>query len=298
MARFPFSRVFTQAGNRTYGHLRVWAWQRRTVTDMASATSQHTSPWRAGRWWATTVIAAAAIVVCVLLGAWQFDRAQTRNVADEPRDPMARAVVPLANAVPEGGRVFPGTQPRAVVVSGRYVPADQVEVPGRQQQGVDATYVVTPLLTTGGPAVLVLRGWVPAGTFVPPPTDEMVTVTGWLVPSEPLDAGTIEQLELSSGQLATVTSARIASAVRYPLVDGYVGLVEQSPPQDQPAAAQVTPVEVPLLAAPVRWSLVSLGYAMQWWVFALIGLVMWVQALRLERRREASTQSEASPPVG
>ena len=144
---------------------------------------------------------------------------------------MAVAALPLESVVPADGRVLAGSQPVAVTVTGTYDRDHQLVVPGRVQGSSPADYVVTPLRTADGRAVLVVRGWQPAAAGadvgVPPPPQGTMTVTGWLVPSESLDAGTVDALTLPAGQVATVTAARVAGLSPYPILDGYVGLVQE-----------------------------------------------------------------------
>ncbi len=224
---------------------------------------------------------------------------------------MAIPAVPLAGVVPADGRVLAGSRPVAVTVTGRYDAAHEFLVPGREQAGAPATYVVTPLAVADGRAVVVLRGWYAAGGgdgggSTPAPPAGEVTVTGWLVPSEPLDASSIDPLSLPEGYLATVTVARIAGQLGYPVVDGYVGAVAEEPTSG--AAVRVAPlqrVEVPQVQASIQWSMQSLFYAFEWWFFALVVIWMWAQAYRLEKRRLAEdmhpsgvAQAAVPPPAG
>ena len=269
------------------------------------------------RLWGTTVLAVLAVLACLALGAWQFDRARTRDTPTTAGDPMAVAAVLLEAVVPADGRVPAGSQPVAVTAMGRYDGEHQLLVPGRTQGAAPADYVVTPLVMADGRAVLVVRGWQPPPEEgeepeIPAPPIGTMTVTGWLVPSESLDAGTVDPLTLPAGQVATVTAARVAGLLPYPIVDGYVGLVQQhaEPPPAVTGPVAVTaptPLAVPQVSESVRWSVQSLFYAFEWWFFALVVVWMWAQALRIERRREAGAGSAdgaqpgevpaAAPPV-
>ena len=219
---------------------------------------------------------------------------------------MAVAAVPLDGTVPADGRVSPGAQPVAVTVTGRYDLDHQVLVPGREQGGTPATYVVTPLIRADGKAVLVARGWLPADSSpaagAPRAPIGAVTVTGWLAPSEPLDAGTADALALPEGQVASVTAARIAGLLPYPVVDGYVGLVaEQDAVVAQPGGAvaePLNPLAVPQITRSVKWSVQSLFYAFEWWFFALVVVWMWAQAVGIERRRVTADSRELSGQAG
>src|SRR5690348_18511788 len=82
---------------------------------------------------------------------------------------------------------------RSVRVSGHWDPTHQVLVRNRASDSGDNGYeVVTPLLpVAGGTALLVDRGWIPAGTTpaqpdaVPAPQDGQVTVVARLEAAEP-----------------------------------------------------------------------------------------------------------------
>jgi cytochrome oxidase assembly protein ShyY1 len=248
-----------------------------------------------------------AVLACVALGAWQFDRARTRDTPRTAGDPMAVAAVPLDSLVPADGRVSPGAQPVAVTVTGHYDQDHQILVPGREQGGTAATYVVTPLIPAQGKAVLVARGWFPADSShadgAPGAPIGTVTVTGWLAPSEPLEAGTADPLAVPEGQVPSVTAARIAGLLPYPIVDGYVGLVdEQTAVSTQPVgpvlSATPNPLAVPPITASVRWSVQSLLYAFEWWFFALVVIWMWAQAVGIERRRVAADGNVGSSQAG
>jgi cytochrome oxidase assembly protein ShyY1 len=256
------------------------------------------------RVWGVTALAVAAVLTCVVLGAWQFDRARTRDTPRVAGDPMAVPAVPLGQALPADGRVPPGAQPRAVTLTGVYDGPHQLLVPGRTVDGRQVDYVVTPLVPSTGKAVLVARGWQPVGpagtVTAPSPPPGPVTVTGWLVPSEPLEAATVDPLSLPPGQVASITAARVAGLLPDPIVDGYVGLVEETaaPTSDAGvgAPAPLTPLPVPLVAPSVQWSVQSLFYAFEWWFFGLVVVWMWAQALGIERRRAAVDGSADQTP--
>ena len=195
----------------------------------------------------------------------------------------------------------------AVTVSGTYDGEHQFLVPGRSQSGQAAVYVVTPLKVADG-RVGAGRARVAAGgsraglsRSAPAPSGGPVTVTGWLVPSESLEAGTVDALALPEGQLATITAARVAGLLPYPIIDGYVGRRRGGPDLPRPGLARL---EVPQIEPTVRWSAQSLFYAFEWWFFALVVLWMGVQAWRIEQRRvrtdpvEAGADQAAVPPPG
>jgi cytochrome oxidase assembly protein ShyY1 len=250
------------------------------------------------RWLATTFVTLLAIGAFCGLGNWQWQHAKTRDTVHVV-NLMAGPSVPVKQALGTSTAIEPGTQVRPVTLGGQYDGAHQLLVPGRTLDGRDGTYVLTPLQGVAGlgpTAVVVLRGWVPGRPTTPPaaPTGD-VTLTGWLAPSEQADGpamGTKLPLVMPRGQVATVSAALILSQVPYRVVDGYVGLIQQTP------ASTLTGVPAPPPPkAGINWSVQSLSYAFEWWFFALAAVWMWVTAVRREGRgaRAPREQSDALP---
>jgi cytochrome oxidase assembly protein ShyY1 len=237
------------------------------------------------RWLAATLATLLAIGAFCALGSWQWHRAKTRDtpkvVAYADRQP-----VPVGQALGTSTTIAPGSAARPVTAAGRYDGAHQLLVPGRTLDGRDGTYVLTPLIGVdglGSNALVVLRGWVQGRPTTPPaaPTG-VVTLTGWLVPSEDPDGPQVAAdlpAVLPPGEVATVSAARILSQVPYRVVDGYVGVSTQTP------ATTLADVPAPPPPKPgIRWSVQSLSYAFEWWFFALATVWMWVTAVRREGR--------------
>lgn len=233
------------------------------------------------RWLAVHVGALLAVAAFVSLGAWQWDRARTRDSGPPPTAPALGTARPLAEVVGAQNLVTPDNRGVAVTVTGRYDMAHQLLSPGHDLLGTAGFYVVTPLVTSAGQAATVVRGWVPGqqqpGAAVPAPPSGQVTVRGYLAPSEtPLPAGMAGVLP--AGQVERVTTADLVNRWPYRLYDGSVLLADQQPPT-VPALATVPP---PLPPAVTHWSVQSLTYALQWWLFAAATVWMWAAAVRKE----------------
>lgn len=202
------------------------------------------------------------IAAMVWLGLWQFGVYDTHQRA-QAEAALLRPSVPLSTVMGPDSPVPSAGVSRPVTVTGRYLTGQQVFV--TNLPGATRRYaVVTPLVTSNGSAVMVVRG--SQDSLTAPAPRGTVTVRGVLEAS--VAAGTspnsrriADGLEISS----------LVNAVRPDLYAGYV-LQQSSSPAQHPS---MTPVVAPL-PDPSRWSGVrNLLYACQWWVFALFVVFMW-----------------------
>ncbi|MGB5951554.1 MAG: SURF1 family protein, partial [Ornithinimicrobium sp.] len=179
-----------------------------------------------------------------------------------------------------------------VEVTGQYRVEDQLLVRNRPYRGVFGYEVLVPFeLEPGGAAdvdLVVNRGWVEnardAATLpqVPDPPTGTVTISGWLRPSEE-DLGR----DLPAGQLASVNLGQAQDAIGRPTFDAYLSLdseVGGATVQARPATADPPDTGVG----------VNFAYALQWWIFAPIGLVL----VFLMARREVRDEEDAALGVG
>jgi cytochrome oxidase assembly protein ShyY1 len=238
------------------------------------------------QWVILTLVVLLLIPAMVELGFWQLHRHERRVARNEQ---IARNLG--APAVPVGQLTRPGrTVPRAdtwrpVSATGTY--DARHEVVARQRIAADERsvgyYVLTPLLLQDGRAVLVNRGWVPAGTDltafpeVPPPPAGAVTVTGRLMPDETTaTTGIRDKQGLPPRQVMLIDGRQQAGALSRPVLGGYIELTGASPkPGDQPE-----PVPEPDHSSIGA----HLAYAIQWWLFTAGVPVGWVILVRRERR--------------
>lgn len=208
----------------------------------------------------------------VRLGFWQLSRLDERQVYNatvaaridgEPR--------PLAGLVGQYGNDPAALVDRNAVVTGRYLDADEFFSVGRNYDGLTGTLVMTPLELDDGSIMIVVRGLVPVGTAGPPATGYetprgIVTLTGRLDDGEeplrigepPPDDGVLSQI--SRVDLEYIDTWHEGDVLPIDLV-----LEEQAP-----SNAGESPVPVP------RTELTEgshLGYAVQWFAFAVIAVV-------------------------
>jgi cytochrome oxidase assembly protein ShyY1 len=241
------------------------------------------------RWLRLIAAALAVAAACVALGFWQLDRFDQRRA----RNDLLHANVAAAPVAPDallgvGRPLPPGQQWRRVEAHGRYDEAHQILVRNRPLEGATGYYVLTPLVTDDGPALLVNRGWVPIGATalarpdVPAAPAGQVTVIARARPSEPAD----EHDAPPQGQVRRIDIPAIAAAMPYDVYGGYAELVEQRPaPATSPTAL---PEPDPGLGP-------HLAYAFQWWVFAAIALGGVVVLARREARESAPKAAAAVP---
>jgi surfeit locus 1 family protein len=230
----------------------------------------------------------------ILAGFWQLDRlneVQTRNAVVRSR--MGSTPVPLDQVLQPSDVDPGGASYRRVVVGGRFDPSRQVLVQFRTYSGDPGSYLLTPLVTSGGAAILVNRGWIPlsntpvqATRGLDPPAGD-VRVTGILFPSEkqgatPTDAGNgvVEATRIDLSTLERTIGA--------PLYPAYLQLTGQEPPQTGDY-----PIVLPL---PHLDNGPHLSYAIQWFSFTVIGLIGWPLLIRRSRReREGQHQGQRDP---
>jgi cytochrome oxidase assembly protein ShyY1 len=240
--------------------------------------------------WLRLIAAALAVAAgCVALGFWQLDRFDQKRA----RSDLVHANVAAAPVAPDAllvvGRPLAARQEwRRVEARGRYDESHQVLVRNRPMEGSTGYYVLTPLVTNDGPALLVNRGWVPIGATartrpeVPPAPTGQVSVIARVRLSEPSDhKGTP-----LSGQVRRIDVPAIAATMPYDVYGGYGELVEQRPAPD------TTPTALP---EPDPGLGPHLAYAFQWWVFAAIAVGGVVVLARREARESAPEAAVAAP---
>jgi len=239
--------------------------------------------------WALLVVAVAVLgTAFVRLGDWQLDRLEQR------RDRNAFTVTNEAAPIRPYAEVFqrPVTEQgqwQRVEARGTFDADHQFVVRYRSNGEESNGYeVVTPLHTSTG-TVLVDRGFIPVprGTRIPavapPPPSGEVTVVGHVRRSEQGRRGAVEPAD---GQVRLINSVALGAVLPYPVADGYIGLLTVDPPQ----AGDFQPVALPEISeGPHFW------YAVQWFMFAALGLAGIVIFVRsdLKARRAARDRAPA-----
>jgi surfeit locus 1 family protein len=233
---------------------------------------------------ATFLVLIGAVALCGL-GMWQLDRHYQRAALN------ARIAAGLAQS-PVALETVSDLQSldyRPVIARGEFDPAHEVLLRNRSLNGITGYHVITPLrLSDRNEAVLVDRGWIPLTEaspearrkFAPPPGATVVTgiarqpetyVGGPKDP--PLSA---ERPRLNAWFRVDV--ARIQEQTPYPLLPLFIEV--------QPVSN--APLTLPQPVAPPELDQgPHLGYAIQWFAFAIILVVGYgvFQYRTLEERR-------------
>jgi cytochrome oxidase assembly protein ShyY1 len=229
------------------------------------------------RWLALHVLTLAVVAGMVWLGIWQYGSAQAARERDARQ---SAAAVPIEQLMMPGEPMPAKAIDRKAIVDGTWDASRQLTVPGRVLDQTMGAYVVTPLMTSDGSTVLVVRGWVADGQPIPEPRGR-VTVTGTLRPYEDASAATLgPSASYRAGELPFLGRDPMTNAIELDpqtTYDGYLLLVSQKPPDAR------GPRPVPLdIAAPQSgvgtWQ--HFSYWAQWWVFAAAALAFWVVLVR------------------
>ena len=239
------------------------------------------------RWAALAVVVVTLVIAMVNLGYWQLDRLEQRR---ERNDAVAgHESAPVKDWTQVFGPVITeADQWQRVRVSGTFDAGHQFVVRYRSNAGQSGYEVLTPLRTADGRYLLVNRGFGarPAGqdfpTTAPPPPSGEVTILGHVRRNE---QGPEQATNPADGQVRLVNSAAIAAALPYPLLDGYLGVLEIEPAQE----GGLVPVQPPELTEGNH-----LSYAVQWFMFSAIagvGLVLLIRS-DLKAQRGASARKE------
>lgn len=233
------------------------------------------------RWTAYIAVAVVFAIGCAFLSNWQFTRNEERAgqialvEANYDRDP-----VPLAEVLPPDGELEASREWTPVVLTGEYLPREQLLVRNRPHGGTAAFEVLVPFRLDDGRILIVDRGWVPPGEEQPHPDeipaapDGPVTVVVRLRPGEPLPAS---GRTAEDGQVPTIHLPLVAERVGSEAVEtGAYGLLVS----EDPAPAAVPGAIDPPSEDPGP----HLSYAVQWILFAIMGFAFILYVLVTERR--------------
>lgn len=233
------------------------------------------------------VLAVVLTTACGLLGYWQLDAWSARRAA-EARDLTQAEPLPLAEVMGNDDP-FPGQSVgQPVELSGAWVPDATVFVSGREHDGTDGYWMVTPLAVggEGRPAIPVVLGWVddPADApAAPSGEDELV---GWLQPPEGTGA---RDDDPTDDVLPQLRIADVVQRVDQDLWSAYA--VAQDGVEGLPAADLTSLPEVGRFTA-AR----NLFYAIEWWVFGGFVLLIWWRWLGDQLRPPEEEPAEVEQP--
>ena len=222
-----------------------------------------------------TLIASALLVAvtCIALGIWQIARLhQKQQFNAAVRAGLAEQRAPVEAVLSDG--VDPDTvRFRRVEANGTYDTDHGFVLYGRTQDSQAGNHLLTPLLLTDGHAILVDRGWVPLDIDEPgapeaAPPAGAVDVEGVLFPTEGDPPGAVDAGGPAETTLSSVDLRAIQAQLPYPIAPSYLLLRTQTPAQPEGL-----PVPSPL---PELSDGPHLGYAIQWFTFAVIAMAGFV----------------------
>jgi cytochrome oxidase assembly protein ShyY1 len=242
-----------------------------------------------------TLFMIGLIFTFIQLSAWQWHRHVSRDLHNAQVTAAINApIVPIAAILPTA--TTPLTVPdlwRRVDAVGRYDTSRQILVRYRAYEGENGFEVLTPLVTDAG-TVWIDRGWVPLvgkslddAPKVPAAPAGQVTVTGHLQASETTKKSVLP----ATGQVRTITLPAINAWYGRPAFGVYLSRTAESP---APASAPRVLETEDLSSGP------HVAYAIQWALFAAIGVFGWAKLMRddmLALRRARSGDRDPSPPT-
>ncbi|GAB2476756.1 hypothetical protein GCM10027030_08660 [Luteococcus sediminum] len=209
----------------------------------------------------------ALSLLMVFLGLWQMEvfQSQAEGSAEARAKEPARD---LESNLTEQGKVG-DLYGRQVTVQGHYLDLPQVLV------GTDhPLQVVSAFQTEGGRTLPVVRGTLPVGTSVAPAAPKgPQTVQGIILPTQGKPSIPVPS-DAPPGTQGAVRLEILAQQWPAPMVDGFITQRAQDS-----TAQGLSPkeAEIPDVGGGKER---NRGYAMQWWAFAIFGVVVTVVAVR------------------
>ena len=234
------------------------------------------------RWIIAHVVVLILAVVFVNLGFWQLSRLGERRLSNTVGEARFESEPTDVSAlVQAAGGDLDSLEYRRATATGVFRPEDEVLIRSQVYQGVAGFHVITPLVGEDGSALLVDRGWIPlvldqVPVAEAPPPEGTVVVEGWVRLTQL--RGALGPRDPDTGRLVTMSRVdidRIEQQVPYELDSVYLSLLG--------ADNDELPVTAPAPSFDEEGS--HLAYAIQWFSFALIGLVGYFFLIRRSARR-------------
>lgn len=256
----------------------------------------------APRYWGMHLLALVLTAAAVGLGVWQYDAWQARRAA-EAQD-LTRADPVALQSLMGPDDPFPGTEVgHPVLLEGTWVPDGTVFVSGREHDGHQGYWVVTPLAITGAgdPAIPVVRGWVSNPDRAPQAPTGRAELVGWLQPPE--GTGQMDD-DPRDDVLPQLRTADIIQHVDQDLYGAYAVVADRAATGSWPDGARASNDGTTGLVHADLQQLPDIGqftavrnllYAIEWWFFAAFALFVWVRWIRDETARADEPQPEPEP---
>jgi len=226
------------------------------------------------RWIGFTAIVVISIVGFGLLSQWQWNRAnEQRTERLAISDAQVLLDVDSVNDLAEFSRVS---------VRGTFDDQDTALVRQRPQDGGNGYWVMTPLDTSLGTRIWVIRGWVGASTIATEVPTVPLAPAGTTVVNGALrnfEAPLTEVYGLPRGVIAKMSREELVTPGATHSVENRVVQLITSTPSDS---------EMVIVPLPEVDEVQNVSYAVQWILFALVAIIGWFIFLR----REAKTTNE------
>lgn len=245
------------------------------------------------RWIALLLFATVMAVTFVNLGEWQLRRLEERR--EQNRIVVSNDAAPVRDFAQVFSRpITDADQWQRLRVRGTFDAAQQLQVRYRANNSQPGYEIVTPLRTDSGQVLLVDRGFVPVPRgeripdVLPPPPSGEVEVVGHVRRNE---QGKSTAIDPVNKQIRLINAPAIAKTLPYPVVDGYLSALTVDPPQ----TGGLQPLTLPDLGEGPH-----LSYAIQWFMFTVIGVVGLVILIRgdLRDRRKLRGERERAAAGG
>lgn len=229
------------------------------------------------RWLLPTIVVLIGMGILARLGFWQLDRLEQRRTANAALRQVL-ASPPLELTGEENLTHLSDLKDREVVVGGEYDFSRQVILKLQNWEGQTGVHLVTPLLLDERErAVLVDRGWIPetqAGSESLSKFDEPgeVIVGGYVALSQTLSRATdAKQVGEPQDEWYRIDIEAIQAQLPYELLPVYI---RQAPlPGGNTEPPFRSEREIDLSEGP------HLGYAVQWFIFSFILLMIYLTYL-------------------
>ncbi len=234
-----------------------------------------------------TILLAILVPLFIGLGFWQLDRAEQKRAIGSLQH--SRLSLPPLNLNQDNGLELDSEEAeyRSLTATGILDPEMTIFLENRKFQGRQGFHVFTPLLLDGvGRHLLINRGWVAAGPGLSLPvvdySEGPITVTGRAsLPSPPaLRLGA--PLDQSGNRRWPYITLEDYS--KWSGLELYPFLLLQTAPLDE-GFRRVWPIK------PANDTL-HIGYALQWFAFALISLLIWLRLSLIRHGEEKVTDAE------
>ncbi|HEU0183192.1 MAG TPA: SURF1 family protein, partial [Agromyces mariniharenae] len=242
---------------------------------------------RSSRWAGYLALVIVFAIACSALGTWQLNR-RAEALAEVARiDANYDAeAVPVAEALPDPAGFDADQRWQVVALSGEYLADEEVVVRNRPFEGSSGFEVITPFRLADGTVFMVNRGWIAQDSdgrpsaYAAPPAGR-IDVEARLKAGE----GRIAGRTSTGNELATIDLDELADRVGGPTYTGAYGLlVQRGDDADEPPLAAMRPA---------RDEGPHLSYALQWFVFAVLGFAGLAWAANQERKGLA--EASAAP---